>query len=751
MTRLNTGLLSGLAYSALASAAFAQQGTAPPSQSSAPLTSNPPGTTPSSSYPAAPNTQTQNPATLGEIVVTANRRAENLQNVPITVSAVSGAGLVNAGVSNILDLKSAVPGANVVNSNGFLNAHLRGVGSSNPGPSIESPVAVYVDGVYYASTLGVDLDLVDVQQVEVLKGPQGTLFGRNATGGLIQVTTKDPTQTPTLDIDGSYGNYNIAKTDMYVSGGLLNNLAGSLSATASHQGDGFGTNFVTGRDTYKTDSDVQLRSKLLWTPLEGTKVTTVLDYSQVRNNATFRLVDGTVPAPGTGPAYGGSPYDTDNNAPAQRFVKTGGASIKLDQDTPFFHLSDIVAWRQTSAHVDFDLDSTASPFGIVDGDIDERQFSQELNLQSLRKSFVTWTVGAYYFRDIGRATPFEAEFTGGKALDPLFPLNQVVSFGKQSIESAAGYGQASAEILPGTHLTLGGRYTYEGHKLTGVETLDISGTPVVTAATENAAKNFYRPTWRAALDHRFSPELLAYISVNTGYKSGGFDPLAVTAAPFNSEILTAYEAGFKTNLLANRVTVNGSAFYYDYKNLQVQQFINGGTVIANAPGAHITGGDLDFAARVTADLSVHGGLEYLSDHFTSFPNALISTPAGNSAPMPGSAVGNELPLAPDAVVDLGAEYQVHNIFGGDATLSAAYVYSTGYYFEPDNILHQPDYSDLNLSIRWKSPDRHYSVQAFANNVTNATIGVFGTTETFGNHQEQYQAPRLYGVTVGYHF
>ena len=748
MDAFRVSLLSGLALNAMVASAWAQQGTAPPSQSSAPLTSNATATTPSTSYPAAPNTSaastTPGSTSLSEVVVTANRRSENLQNVPITVSAVSGAGLVNAGVSSILDLKSVVPGANVVNSNGFINAHLRGVGSSNPGPSIESPVAVYVDGVYYSSTLGVDLDLVDVQQLEVLKGPQGTLFGRNATGGLIQVTTKDPTQVPTLDVEGSYGNYNIGKADLYMAGGLMNNLAGSLSATASHQGDGYGQDFYTGKDTYKTDIDLQLRSKLLWTPLQGTKLTTIFDYSQVRNDATFRLEPGSVPGGPTGPAYGGNVYDNDNNTPAQRFVKTGGASVKLDQDTPFFHLSDIVAYRQTYANINFDLDSTATPFGEILGTTGEREFTQELQLQSLRSSFITWTAGAYYFRDIGRADPFEAEQPAGA------PIN-AVGLGKQSVESAAGYGQASAEILPETHLTLGGRYTYESHTFTGGETVVIPGVASEPVATENEQKNFYRPTWRAALDHRFSPELLAYVSVNTGYKSGGFDPLSPTTPAFLSEVLTAYEAGFKTNLLGNRVTVNGSAFYYDYKNIQVQEFVNGGTVIANGSGAHIKGGDLDFAAKVTADLSVHGGLEYLDDHFTSFPNAPISTPPGNVPLTVGSAAGNELPLAPDAVVDLGAEYQVHDVLGGDATLSAAYVYNTGYYFEPDNVMRQPDYSDLNASIRWKSSDRHYSVQLFANNLTNATVGIFGTTETFGSHQEQYAAPRLYGVTVGYHF
>ena len=181
MKELLLSLFVGLAVSGTGGVALAQQGTAPPSSSSAPLASNPLATSTSTSFPATPDARSA--ATLGEIVVTANRRAENLQNVPITVAAVSSAGLVNAGVANIQDLKSVVSGANVVSSNGFINAHLRGVGSSNPGPSIESPVAIYVDGVYYASTLGVDLDFANVQQVEVLKGPQGTLFGRNATAG----------------------------------------------------------------------------------------------------------------------------------------------------------------------------------------------------------------------------------------------------------------------------------------------------------------------------------------------------------------------------------------------------------------------------------------------------------------------------------------------------------------------------------------------------------------------------------------
>ena len=308
--------------------AYAQQGTAPAGQAGTPLQS-PPATDPSvgaSSIPSqAPPTSSGQPlgasanqggpATVETVIVTANRRAENLQNVPVSVTAVTGAGLVNSGVTNLQDLSAVVPGL-VVQNGGFATNHLRGVGSSTVGPGLENAIALYVDGVYYASAATNLVDFVDVSQVEVLKGPQGTLFGRNATGGLIQITTRTPTQTPHLDADLSYGNYETGKGDLYVSGGIANNLAADFAIQATGQGQGYGSNHATGDYVYQTDSRVDTRSKWVWDLTPKTHITTIFDYSQVRySNPAITLIPGTNVLPFVGPTYKYSnPWDTDTDS-----------------------------------------------------------------------------------------------------------------------------------------------------------------------------------------------------------------------------------------------------------------------------------------------------------------------------------------------------------------------------------------------------------------------------------------------------
>ena len=752
--KLKLTLILSASCVALATGAVAQTGSnqalPPPAADQAPA----------STPPASPGTTTP----LSEIVVTANRRAENLQNVPITVSAVNATQLAASGVTNVQDIQSIVPGANVINANGAINSHLRGVGNSNPGPGIEPAVALYIDGVYYASTLGVDLDLGDAQEVEVLKGPQGTLFGRNATGGLIQITTRDPTHSPTLDLEAGYGDYDTSKVNIYAAGGLANNLVANVSVQASHQGDGYGTNLFNDKPVYYVDLDVQSRSKIIWTPFAQTKFTAVFDYSDIREDIPFRLEPGSTPASFTGPAYGGTVWDTDNDQPTNLSIQTGGASLKAEQELPFMRLSDIVAYRETAAHQGFDIDATATPYQSTDVRTNERQFTEELQAQSIKGSWLTWTAGVYYFDDIGQAGPADVTFDTPLPgpLDPLFPFKAVLITARQDTSSIAGYGQASAEILPATHLTLGARYTSEDHKLVGGETLLSNLLPPIGVGSADERKDFGKSTYRVALDHRFSKELLAYVSYNTGFKSGGYNSLApvlappvpgTPASPFLPESLTAYEAGVKSDLFGNRVRANLSAFYYDYRNIQVQQIAPSGisTIVANAPGAHVSGVDFDLTGKVTEDLTVRGGMEYLHDRFTTFPAAPISSSSGGTPETTGPASGNRLPLAPDAVVDLGGEYDFRQVVGGDAVLSLAYVYSTGYYLEVDNFQHQSPFSELNGSLRWRSSDRAYSASLWANNITNSAISVFGVTQVYGNHEDNYAPPRTFGFTVGYHF
>ncbi len=738
--------------------AYAQQGTAPSSQAGTslqtPQTTQPPvgvSSTPSQSAPSSSGQAT--PATVDTVIVTANRRAENLQNVPVSVTAVTAANLVNSGVSNLQDLSAVVPGL-VVQNGGFATNHLRGVGSSTVGPGLENAIALYVDGVYYASAATNLVDFVDVSQVEVLKGPQGTLFGRNATGGLIQVTTKTPTHDPHMDADFSYGNYDTKKGDLYITGGLTNNLAADLAVQASGQGQGYGYNHATGDDVYKTDSRVDARSKWVLDLTPSTHVTTIFDYSQVRySNPAITLIPGTNVLPFVGPTYAYSNrWDTDTDGQPLTFSKSGGISTKIEQDLGFARVSDIVAYRQSYFFSTFDVDATATPLErtyLIDR---EHTFTEEAQIQSEKQDRIQYTAGIYYFNNDGKYAPgSQIQFPG--PFSPVAPLDAFGTVGEEISTSAAGYVQGTTEILPATNLTLGARYTYERRTIAGSTTAIVGNDiPVGTQFAPDKAKDFYRPTFRVALDHRFSPEVLAYASANTGFKSGGFNTQNITDPAFAPETLNAYEAGLKTDLFDRRLRLNGSFFYYDYNHIQVL-FIEGGgsTGVINGPHAVSYGTDIDAEARVTKDLTLTGGLEYVHDRFTSaHPGVPTGVLGGGIPAFEDSAEGNRLPVTPDAVVDLKADYRF-DLLGGRANADVTYQYNTGWFAEPDNIIHQPPFSLLNASLRWKSPQQTYTVALFATNLTNSVVQAFGSTLPTGEDAYSLAAPRLYGVTVGYHF
>jgi iron complex outermembrane recepter protein len=742
--KLTAGLLVGSSFIALVSALpAAAQINSPASVPGSDATATPVG---GSSTAASPNdtAERDSSGTLTEVVVTAQRRVENLQNVPITVSTATGVQLAQAGVTNIMQLSTVAPGV-VINSNvGSPAAHIRGIGTEASGPTAESPIAIYVDGVYYAASQGSRLDFFDVDQIEILKGPQGTLFGRNATGGLIQITTKAPSHVAGLDADFGYGNFNTINGDLYVTGGLTDTLAASLALQVGHQGDGWGRNLFNGKSVYQQVADLNIRPKILWTPAPGTKVTLSADYTD--NNNTFdakRVLPGTAPALATGGAnYGGSPWDTDSNVQPYVKTQTGGASVKLEQGLQFARLLDVAAYRQTDAHIQFDDDSTTAPFEAVDVAQSEHQYSEELQLQSLPSSRVTWDAGLFYFNEEGSVEP--ADILVGTA-------KNIFVFARQNVESVAGYGQATAEILPATNLTVGARYTYERHAINGGEAVDIGGVQVAQLGHADGAKSFERPTFRVSLDHRISDEIMAFASYNTGFKSGGFQVYSPLSPAYAPETLTAYETGIKTDLFDRKLRVDVSGFYYDYTNIQVQSLIMNLPIVINGARAESYGVDADVQAQVTPDLGLHGGFSYLHSTFTSFPDAPISSPSGLFPVVSGSAAGNSLSYSPTCALSFGGDYTFRNVFDGNLVLSANYQYNSGFDLEIDNVVRQPAYSLVNASVKWTSESAHFTLTVWGDNLTNEAVLTSVVTEDFGTHNAYYSAPRTYGVKVGYHF
>jgi len=237
---------------------------------------------------------------LTEIIVTAQKREENMQVVPIAVSAISAETIASSGISNSKDLAQIVPGLNILSTIGVIQPHLRGIGQISAAPGIESPIATYVDGVYYASAPGSQLVLTNIASLEVYKGPQGTLFGRNATGGVINVTTVDPGSTPRMDVSVGYGNYRTATANAYLEGGLAPDLNAGVVGYYSDQGEGYGVNLANGQEARK-GREWATRGKLVWTRGSDTKVTMSGDYSGYDSDIPSSLR----PAPGTKPASRG--------------------------------------------------------------------------------------------------------------------------------------------------------------------------------------------------------------------------------------------------------------------------------------------------------------------------------------------------------------------------------------------------------------------------------------------------------------
>jgi len=686
------------------------------------------------------------------IIVTAQRRNENVQDVPIAVSAVTGQQLEMAGITNTLDIGRAVPSLIVTQTAGYVLPRIRGVGNSVVGAGYEGGVATYVDGVYLAAAPAGLLSLNNIEQIEVLKGPQGTLFGRNATGGLVSIITRDPSSMPGGSVELSYGDYQTASSDAYLTHGLGEMAAVDFAGHVSAQGQGYGTNRYNGRDVNRTDNDTSLRSSVIVRPTENTKIRLTLDYEQNKGSVygAVRL------APGTSTIFPQTPFqnawDVDSDVQPFNQYKGGGVTARIEQNLGFAQLTSITAYRESDNVVVFDGDGTATPgVGLYEGQRDYQR-SEEINLASTSSSRFKWVGGLYYFSASSGYDPSQVTLSG--FLQPQTPFGSISvldNYGIERTQSVAGYGQATASITDQTNVTLGLRYTSEKHSLDVFETIDIAGGPsgLPMPPFPHESKSFSDPTWRLSLDHRFSPELMVYASYNRGFKSGGFNPQVPTDPAYDPEKLDAYEIGFKSDVLSRRLRLNAAAFYYRYADLQVAKFTGQLTSYYNGAAARIYGLDTDFEARATTNLTFTGGLTLLHDRFTNFPDAIfaIQIPGGLDNEI-RSADGNRLPQTADFTATINADYHVPTNFG-QAGLNLSYGYNSGYFSQPDNILHQPSYSTLAATLRAEFTNR-VTISLWGRNLTNAKIAQTLAAGSF-NSIVSYAPPLTYGATVSARF
>jgi iron complex outermembrane recepter protein len=690
---------------------------------------------------------------LGEIVVTAQRRAENLQNVPVAITAVSGETLEASGVRDVLDLKIALPSLNfTTTAGGYVLPVLRGIGSPAAGPGLENSVATYVDGVYIGAQSSSLYTLIDVAQVAVLKGPQGTLFGRNATGGLIQITTREPSEDFTADLLASYGNYDTVGGKAYVSGGLGTGLSASIAAVYEKRNDGTGRNLFTGREV-QTYENFATRAKLLW-KVGDTRVTLSGDYTNIQAaDPAYRLAGLSF----LGTRAIGGPYDVNNNIEGALKTEQGGGSVKIDHDFGGVTLQSITAYRASQLGTIFDSDRTPSNTQYSEINQRDRQFTQEIQLLSdTPGSPFKWVFGLYYMN-------------GNSAYNPLFTRGSTIGGGagaivlrtEQLLDSYSAFGQASYEIGDRTNITAGIRYTFDKRKITATQTLDVgtTSTPNVTPVDEKIS--FNDPSWRISVDHRFSDQILAYLSYNRGFKSGSFVPQSFPAQILRPEVVDAFEVGLKTDLFGRRLRVNVAGFYYDYSGIQVNQIITGRQFAFSGEKTEFYGVDADITAQITPELQIFGGFSVLEATYKEFPNGVVTIPratGGNTvifADNPAtpqrdnSVTGKTVQNAPKFTLNIGATYEIPTGIGL-FRLAGDFYYNDGFFTTIDNRLRLPSYKLVNASITWKSTNERFDVQVWARNLTNEQYFNQFTPGTFADSGAR-AAPRTYGITAGVHF
>ncbi len=732
------------------------QQTSPGPMASQPTTAPTPtpdtaGAMPGSPAQVASSATAAAPTALTEIVVTAQRRSENLQKVPISVTAITAAKLASANITTTADIASITPALTLSVSQGSLEPRIRGIGNSSAGPSVENSVATYIDGVYIAVAANSLQNLENIQQVEVLDGPQGTLFGRNATGGLVQIITKDPKSSFSGNADVSYENYDTTRLGLYLTGPVVNHVDADLAVYASHQGDGYGTDLADDKPTYKTDRDIGVRSKWLGRFDEGTTVRLAFDFSNTASsNPGFSTVSGLQPvfgkiAPQVISTIDAHPYDDDDNDPFVHRVIGGGVSARVDQVVGPLTLTDITAYRRVNYDQEFDADGLPTQIVQQSFEQQDEEVTEEFQIAPTHAGKLQWITGLFYFHDDSGYGFFD------NAIGTPPAQSQSLSTPVFTTRSVAGYGQATYEILPDTHLTGGFRYTHES-RTEGGTTGAISAAGVQTVREiPGASTHTSTPTWRLALDHQFGPDVLGYISWNRGFKSGGFNPTLVTQPPYKPERLDDYEIGEKSTLLDGRLRLNAAFFYYVYKDIQVNTFLNSVAVIYNGAEAREYGLDAGFDFSVTRDILITGGVVPLHDRFTEFPDAVIGTRNANNTTSThtGSATGNRLPFAPSATASLGIDYK-HVVGPGRADLFVNDLYNPGYYGQPDNFLHQGALHQLNASLQYQPDASPLTFKLYARNILNNNIADFLVVGTTGV-AASFEPPATYGFTIGIKF
>jgi iron complex outermembrane receptor protein len=676
--------------------------------------------------PLPPNTQ------LVEIVVTAQKRETLLQDTPIAVSAVSGDTIQSQRLVNLSDIAARIPSITfdqVNRSESFIS--IRGTTIGNDAAGIDQGVSVFIDDVPTTGFGDNSPDLYDLQSVEVLRGPQGTLFGRNVTGGAVLLRTLPPSFQAAGRGTITYGSNNLVEVQGYVTGPLVPDiLAGKLAADVRRR-DNYLTNIALHDKTYG-DHLGSIRGQLLWNLTPDFKVLLGADYLDDTSPAKAQWVIGNF-QPSLFPTLNYGPEAVNQGSNARMDKKVGGVLARLEGNLPFATLTSVTGYRNVDESLHFS--TTGDPFNSIISDPITRddQVSEELRLTSPSNQRLTWVGGVFLLkahRSYLQTVAYDAQpGTRVNVLARFVPglvrfLSPYVSHANQhvTLDSEAAYGEATFAIIDTLKLTAGGRYSNEtktGH----TELFDTS------VQNPNISTGKYSKTWGAftpkiLLSYEPTRSFLAYVSATNGFESGGYDANGTTkaelASAYNPEHVWSYETGVKTTLFDRRMHLNLAIYDAEYKDLQTRNFdpISGLIIAGNAAQATVRGAELEGDALLANWLTLGLAYSYTDAKYGSY---LRPNPGG----APTNYSGHTIPFTPRNALNVNAEARFGAPVGsgqvragGDITFRSTIRFDDANSV-PDFVVRRSAFRGLlNLHAIWSSEDNRTELTVWAKNVNN---------------------------------
>jgi iron complex outermembrane receptor protein len=690
------------------------------------------------------------------VVVTANRVRTNAQTTAVALNVYNGTALADAGVTNVQALQTIDPSINVTSSSGAAYVAMRGIASTDVTEIGDPAVPIARDGFFTNRSFTIASSMYDVQRVEVLKGPQGTLFGRNSTGGLINIITAKPTEEFGGYLSAEFGNYNARNLEGAVNVPLSDKVQLRFSAV-SRQHDGYRN--VTGINLEGDDEDTKsARLQLAFQPVPGfeglvsyqkDKIDAVGDLAKVLPLASRLPVGDARTFPGWAPTV----TDLDGERLRWEFSYN-----RLPWDLTLTYAG---GYDKQDYHHELDATGPAYP-GV-------RQFIQnedpatrnhEIRIATPLKGRFTAQAGYFYFLEKNVIDSGVKTLT----MDPGLPTTFANTFGikfdyRVNTKTEGVFSQVGMNLTDDLKLTLGARYSRDEKTRTGQSRLILGalvspfiGAPPITSPG-NGEMQDSKPTYLVGLDWALTPQNFLYAKYATGYKAGGFNSNGSAAAlPYDSEAVKSFEIGSKNQFWDRKVKLNAALFYQDYSNYQASQAtdaLSSGGGVFNVGSATIKGLETELVANIPDLARFDLNATFLD---ASFGNNIIVRDGANP-PVSHDIGGNDLPNAPRYVITAGVQ-RSFDVGSGELMARVSAKHSSDFYYTVfnDQDTRSPSYTTVNALLSYKPHDGAWEVQAFANNLTDKVVLANAQRNYVARiNTIQFQPPRTFGVRLKYNF